>query len=67
MRLPTQGEALKGKLLMSKMVIKNIIKRVLIAESGTLEYFLGQISSSDIRDLTFVPVIAEEANLRRGV
>ena len=64
MRLPTPGEALKGKLLMSQMVIKNIIKRVLVAESGTLEYFLGQISSSDIRDLTFVPVIAEEAKAR---
>lgn len=46
-------------------VVKNVTRRVLESDQGSREYFLGQISSRDARDLTFVPVIAEEATIRR--
>ncbi len=46
-------------------IVKNVTRRVMESDRETREYFLGQISSKDARDLTFVPVIAEEANVRR--
>lgn len=45
-------------------VVKNVTRRVLESDQGSREYFLGQISSKDARELTFVPVIAEEATVR---
>lgn len=50
---------------MAKIVIKNVNRRVLTSNGESREYFLGQMSSKDARDLTFVPVIAEEATVRR--
>lgn len=46
-------------------VVKNVVRRVLSSDEGSREYFLGQISSKDARELTFVPVIADEATARR--
>jgi len=46
-------------------VVKNVTCRVLESGQGSREYFLGQISSRDARSLTFVPVIADEATVRR--
>ena len=47
------------------LVVKNVTRRVLKSDQGSREYFLGQLSSKDTRELTFVPVIADEASVRR--
>jgi DNA sulfur modification protein DndB len=46
-------------------VIKNVVRRELKSSEGSREYFLGQMSSKDARELTFVPVIRDEATARR--
>jgi len=41
------------------------VRRELKSPEGSREYFLGQMSSKDARELTFVPVIRDEATARR--
>lgn len=48
------------------ITIKNVVRKILIAPDGTTqEYYSGQMSSDIAKEVTFVPVIAEEAKARK--
>jgi len=48
----------------SRVEIKNVITRERIGKSGrTIVYYLAQVPASLLADVTFVPVVADEANL----
>jgi|694.fasta_scaffold132367_2 DNA sulfur modification protein DndB len=48
------------------LTIKNVVKKTVVAPDGTSqEYFSGQMSSAIAKEVTFVPVIAEEAKARK--
>ncbi len=45
-----------------RIILSNIVRRERIFQDGTVrEYFLGQMLSSQAKELTFVPVIQDEA------
>ena len=47
-------------------IIEGVVRREIVAPDGSTQiYFLGRIPSSEAKELTFVPVIADEATARR--
>jgi DNA sulfur modification protein DndB len=48
------------------ITVNNVVKRTLVSPDGSIqEYFSGQLPSEYAKEVTFVPVIAEEAQVRK--